>query len=61
GNLLSLVAQGKGHKLEPVPPEPFAGRGDFLQRILSEQFGRFWVFLFRGGWSRVLRGSNIAT
>jgi hypothetical protein len=45
GTVLSLALQGVGHKLEPVPPEPFHGPLNFLQRILLEQFYRFWVFV----------------
>ncbi|MDH3646128.1 MAG: terminase [Gammaproteobacteria bacterium] len=54
--MLSLAAQGRGHRLEPVPPEPFAGPGDFIRRIVAEQFGRFWLFLVSGKWSKALRG-----
>lgn len=52
---LSLAVQGRGHRLEAVPPEPFAGPLDFVRRIVLEQFGRFWGYLFSGGWLRALR------
>lgn len=56
--LLSLAAQGYGHKLEAVPPEPFKGAGDFVRRILSEQFFRFWTFVLSGGWFKALKSSE---
>lgn len=52
---LSLALQGIGHKREALPPEPFRGALDFVRRIFLEQFYRFWVFVFSGGWSRNLR------
>jgi hypothetical protein len=39
--LLSLAMQGKGHRLEQTPPDPFASPMDFVKRIYREQF---WVF-----------------
>jgi hypothetical protein len=58
GPVLSLAIQGMGHKLEPIPPEPFTGPGNFLRRILMEQFLGFWVFVFSGGWYRALKNSE---
>jgi hypothetical protein len=52
---LSLALQGYGHKLETIPPESFDGPGNFMRRILAEQFFGFWVFLFSGGWARAFR------
>ena len=57
--VLSLGVQGFGHKLEEVPPEPFTGPANFVSRILMEQFYRFWVFLFSGGWYRALTSRKI--
>ncbi len=47
---LSLGVQKLGHSMESTPPESFAGAGDFLGRIYSEQLSRFWVFVLSGGW-----------
>ena len=60
GPALSLAAQGAGHKREPSPPLPFAGPGDFVTRILSEQFYKFPKYVLTGGWSRAL-GADEAT
>ena len=54
---LSLGLQKLGHSMESAPPEPFAGAGDFLRRIYSEQLSRFWVFVFDGGWLRNWRSA----
>ena len=55
---LSLGVQKLGHSMESTPPEPFAGAGDFLRRVYSEQFSRFWVFVFDGGWLRNWRATG---
>ena len=52
---LSLAVQGLGHKLEARPPEPFSSSGNFLARVLCEQFLRFWIFVFSGRWLRAVR------
>ena len=56
--LASIAAQGAGHKKEPNPPLPFDGPGDFVKRILLEQFYRFPKFVLSGGWLRALRSSG---
>ena len=56
--LVSIAAQGAGHKKEPNPPLPFDGPGDFVKRIFSEQFYRFPKFVLSGGWLRALRSSG---
>ena len=58
GVALSLGAQGYGHRLEKIPPEPFTGPADFFARILSEQFYRFWTFVFSGNWYRTVKSSR---
>ena len=55
---VSLAAQGRGHRLEAVPPEPFDGPLDFFRRIFLEPFGRFWIYLLGGGFRRAMRGSK---
>lgn len=56
--VVSLVLQKRGHMLEPVPSEPFTGPGNFVVRIFSEQFFRFWKYVFLGDWLRVVRGNS---
>jgi hypothetical protein len=56
--IVSMAAQGVGHKHEPVPPLPFTGPGNVLGRIFAEQFFRFWVFLLGGGFLRAWRGAR---
>lgn len=53
---LSLLVQGRGHRKEPVSPEPFTGPGNALSRILLEQWVTFPRFVLSGGWGRALRG-----
>ena len=52
---LSLIAQGRGHRLEPTPPDPFTGPSNALLRILAEQWITFPRFVFSGEWLRALR------
>jgi hypothetical protein len=53
--LLAFAFQAVGHKREPVPPEPFTGPVNFLQRIFAEQYLKFWRFLFQGDFVRAWR------
>lgn len=55
--VLSVAAQGVGHKREVNPTVPFRGPADFIARILKEQFYRFPRFVLSGGWLRAWRGS----
>lgn len=57
GPMLSLAAQSYGHKREAVPPLPFTGAGNFIRRIMTEQFFGFWIFLFSGDCLRAMRAS----
>lgn len=54
GLVLSVAIQGRGHKLEPVPPEPFTGRANLLGRLFFEQWVTFPRFVLSGGWWRNL-------
>lgn len=54
---ISIAAQGRGHKAEPNPPEPFTGVGNALSRIFLEQWITFPRFVLSGGWLRALRSS----
>ncbi len=52
---LALAIQGRGHRKEPVPPEPFTGAFNALSRILLEQWVTFPRFVLSGAWMRALR------
>ena len=54
GLVLSVAIQGRGHKLEPVPPEPFTGRANLIGRLFFEQWVTFPRFVLSGGWWRNL-------
>jgi phage terminase small subunit len=53
--ILSLAVQGRGHRGEPVPPEPFTGPVNAVTRILLEQWVTFPRFVLSGAWSRAVR------
>ena len=53
---LSLMLQGRGHRLEAVRPEPFAGPLDVAQRILAEQWITFPRYVLSGQWWAALHG-----
>jgi hypothetical protein len=52
--IAAFAVQGVGHKREHLAPEPFAGPGDFVARVLSEQFITFPRFVLAGQWARNL-------
>jgi len=52
GIVVSVIVQGRGHKLERVPPEPFTGPTNVLGRLFLEQWVTFPRFVLSGGWSR---------
>jgi hypothetical protein len=52
---VSVVMQGRGHKMEPVPPEPFTGPANAVSRLVLEQWINFPRFVLSGGWLRALR------
>jgi uncharacterized membrane protein YGL010W len=53
--VVALVLQGRGHKLEAVPPEPFTSPLNFLSRFFFEQWVTFPRFVFSGGWVAAYR------
>jgi hypothetical protein len=53
--VLALALQGRGHRQESIPPEPFTGPGNALARILLEQWVTFPRFVLSGGWSNAMR------
>ena len=52
---LSLAAQGRGHRGETVPPEPFTSPRNAIARIFLEQWVTFPRFVLSGGWRRALK------
>ena len=52
----ALVAQGRGHRLEPETPVPFDGSADFVSRFVVEQWVTFPRFVLSGGWYRNFTG-----
>jgi hypothetical protein len=57
--VLAIGLQGRGHKLEKNPPEPFSGMGNAAARIFLEQWVTFPRFVLSGGWIRALRAAGI--
>jgi hypothetical protein len=53
--LVAIALQGRGHRLEPVPPEPFSGPTNLVLRLFLEQWVTFPRFIFSGGWLAALR------
>ena len=52
---VAIALQGRGHRLEAVPPEPFSGPLNFVSRLFFEQWVTFPRFVLSGGWSAALR------
>lgn len=55
--VVSLALQGRGHRIERVPPEPFTGAGNAVARILLEQWITFPRYVVSGEWLRALRNA----
>ena len=53
--VVALALQGRGHKLEAVPPEPFSGTINFVSRFFLEHWVTFPRFVFSRGWVAALR------
>ena len=53
--VVSVALQGRGHKQEPNPPEPFTGPANAVARIFLEQWVTFPRFVMSGRWFRALR------
>ena len=58
--VVSLAMQGRGHRLEAERPAPFGGAGDFIRRIVVEQWVTFPRFVLSAGWSRNLQATKRA-
>ncbi|HEV2443141.1 MAG TPA: terminase [Steroidobacteraceae bacterium] len=55
--VISLAIQGRGHRGEAVPPEPFTGPVNAVARILLEQWVTFPRFVLSGAWRQALRNA----
>jgi hypothetical protein len=55
GIVVAVALQGRGHRLEPIPPEPFSGPLNLISRLFFEQWVTFPRFVFSGGWRAALR------
>ncbi|HKS94787.1 MAG TPA: Mpo1-like protein [Terriglobia bacterium] len=53
--VVAVALQGRGHRLEAVPPEPFSGPFNFIARLFLEQWVTFPRFVLSGGWNAALR------
>jgi hypothetical protein len=53
--VVAVALQGRGHRVEPVPPEPFSGPLNFVSRLFLEQWVTFPRFVISGGWGAALR------
>src|SRR5664279_755084 len=51
---ISMAVQGRGHRQEVNPPEPFTGPANVISRIFMEQWITFPHLVISGGWSRSL-------
>ena len=56
--VVSVALQGRGHRQEEVPPEPFTSGANAMARIFLEQWVTFPRLVVSGGWSRALRQSS---
>ena len=56
--VVSLALQGRGHRLEALPPEPFTSPLNALSRIFCEQWVTFPRFVLSGGWLGALRNAS---
>jgi hypothetical protein len=56
--VISVALQGRSHRQEENPPEPFTGAANAVSRILLEQWITFPRFVFSGGWLRALVQPN---
>jgi hypothetical protein len=54
---LAVALQGRGHRLEPVPPEPFSSPLNFVSRLFLEQWVTFPRFVLTGGWRAALHNA----
>jgi hypothetical protein len=58
--VVSVGLQGRGHRHEPVPPEPFTSLLNAVVRIFCEQWVTFPRFVLSGAWLNALRQASAA-
>jgi hypothetical protein len=58
--IVSVALQGRGHRQEPMPPEPFTSMGNAISRIFLEQWVTFPRFVLSGAWMRAWRSLSVA-
>ena len=58
--VLALALQGRGHRSEPIPPRPFSGVGNFITRLLLEQWVTFPRFVLSGAWGKAMQAGQKA-
>ncbi|MGB6243040.1 MAG: terminase [Castellaniella sp.] len=51
----SIAAQGRGHRTEVHPPQPFTGLWNGIARLLAEQWITFPRFVLSGRWACAMR------
>lgn len=51
---IAMALQGRGHRMEKVPPAPFRGALDVLARIFAEQWITFPRYVLSGKFGRRL-------
>jgi phage terminase small subunit len=56
---VSILLQGRGHRREREAPTPFEGAGDFVSRLVVEQWVSFPRFVLSGGWLRNFRHHSL--
>jgi hypothetical protein len=55
--VVSVTLQGRSHRQEATPPEPFTSAVNAVTRIFCEQWVTFPRFVMSGGWYRALRSA----
>jgi len=55
--VVSVALQGRGHRQEAVPPEPFTSGVNAVSRIFLEQWITFPRFVVSGGWLRAFQAA----
>ncbi len=53
-----MALQGRGHRMEAVPPEPFEGPRDVAGRIFGEQLINFPRYVLSGGFGTAWRNGR---
>jgi hypothetical protein len=56
--VVSIALQGRGHREEALPPEPFSGPLNAVARLFFEQWITFPRFVLSGGWRSALRQAS---